>query len=104
LAERKNSQKAQFFETLSVIVGYVKQETLGALRPLGRYLAFGVTGALLVTFGFLLILLGVLRLLQSETGSTFHAHLSWIPYLLTVIVALGMVVVTFTVARKRPGR
>ncbi|MGC8464915.1 MAG: hypothetical protein ACP5O0_03175 [Acidimicrobiales bacterium] len=104
MAQRRDSQKAQFFETVSVIIGYVKQETLGAMRPLGRYLAFGVSGAVLVTFGFALILLGILRLLQSETGSTFHAHLSWVPYLVTMVVGVGMTIVSFSLARKRSNR
>jgi predicted cobalt transporter CbtA len=104
LAQRRDSQKAQFFETVSVIIGYVKQETLGAMRPLGRYLAFGVSGAVLVTFGFALILLGILRLLQSETGSTFHAHLSWVPYLVTMVIGVGMTIVSFSLARKRSNR
>lgn len=104
MAQRRDSQKAQFFETVSVIIGYVKQETLGAMRPLGRYLAFGVSGAVLVTFGFALILLGILRLLQSETGSTFHAHLSWVPYLVTMVIGVGMTLVSFSLARKRSNR
>ncbi len=104
MAQRRDSQKAQFFETVSVIIGYVKQETLGAMRPLGRYLAFGVSGAVLVTFGFALILLGILRLLQSETGSTFHAHLSWVPYLVTMVIGVGMTIVSFSLARKRSNR
>ncbi len=82
----------------------MKQETLGAMRPLGRYLAFGVSGAVLVTFGFALILLGILRLLQSETGSTFHAHLSWVPYLVTMVIGVGMTIVSFSLARKRSNR
>ncbi len=74
------------------------------MRPLGRYLAFGVSGAVLVTFGFALILLGILRLLQSETGSTFHAHLSWVPYLVTMVIGVGMTIVSFSLARKRSNR
>ena len=54
-----------------LVVDYAKQETLGPLKSLGRFLVFGVAGSLALTAGAVLLLLAGLRALQTETGSTF---------------------------------
>ena len=50
---------------------YAKQETIDPLKGVGRYLTFGVPGALLIGFGMVLLMLSGLRALQTQTGSTF---------------------------------
>ena len=67
-------------ELRDLVVGYVKQETVVPLRQLGRYIAFGLAGALLLGLGVVLLGVGGLRALQSETGDTFRADWSWAPY------------------------
>lgn len=104
MRETLGGQKAQFKQTLDLVVKYVKQETLGPLRSIGKFLGLGIGGAILVSVGFLLLLLGVLRLLQSETGATFHAHLSWLPYLITVFIGSAMTALSFALAFKRRRR
>ena len=76
-------------ELRDLLVAYFKQETLLPLQQLGRYLAFGIAGSLLMGTGVMLVALGCLRLLQTETGSTFTGDWSWVPY---VIVFAGLVV------------
>jgi hypothetical protein len=73
-----------------LVVAYAKQETLGPLRGLGRFVAFGVAGSIALSVGVLLLLLALLRALQTETGSTFTGHLSWLPYLITAAAALAV--------------
>ncbi len=51
-------------------------------------MAFGVSASILGSIGGLLLLLALLRLLQTETGSTFGGNLSWLPYLITAAAAL----------------
>lgn len=68
---------------------YVLDEALKPLRHLGRRLAFGVLGAILIGIGSVAALVGVLRLLQTETGSAFAGSWSFAPYLLTAVAALG---------------
>ncbi len=93
--------KALVGEIRGLVVAYLKQETVGPLKGLARYLAFGVAGSIFVASGSILILLGVLRTLQSETGSTFTGNLSWVPYLLTAAVAiLSLAVVGVAIKRK----
>jgi hypothetical protein len=67
-------------ELRDLVVGYFRQETLDPLKSLGRYILFGLGGALLLGFGVILLGVGVLRLLQVETGSTFRGDWSWAPY------------------------
>jgi hypothetical protein len=97
---------------VALVVAYAKQETLGPLRDLGRFVAFGIAGSLALALGSVLLLLAVLRALQSETGSTFTGHLSWLPYMITAALAtavLGLSVWRITkgparATRGRPGR
>lgn len=87
-------------ETVQLVIDYVKQETLGPLKGLGRFLAYGVVGSLSLCVGVLLLLVAVLRLLQTETGGAFTGNLSWLPYL--IVSALAVVVIglaTWRVAR-----
>jgi len=69
-------------ELKDLIVTYLKQETIVPIQQLGRYLAFGVAGSVLMGTGVMLLALGCLRLLQTETGTAFTGNWSWVPYIL----------------------
>jgi hypothetical protein len=75
---------------------YAKQETIDPLKGVGRYLTFGVPGAVLIGFGIVLLMLSGLRALQTQTGSTFQGSLSWVPYIIVLVVALGLVALAVT--------
>ena len=77
-------------ELWQLVVGYAKQEPLDPVRNLGRFLGFGLGGALLGSLGAVLLLLGGLRLLQTETGDAFDGNLTFIPYLLVLAVSGGI--------------
>lgn len=84
---------------------YAKQETIDPLKGLGRFLSFGVGGAVALGIGTALLLLSGLRAMQTETGTTFAGNLSWGPYLIAVavggvLIALALLRVT---KRKGPG-
>jgi hypothetical protein len=87
----KAKSKSQVSEFVELVIGYLKQETLGPISRLGRYVIFGFAGSLMLSAGVVLLVIGVLRLLQSETGSTFSGHLSWLPYVIAAV--LGVLVV-----------
>ncbi len=76
-------------EAFSLLVTYVKQETLEPLKGLGRFVLFGVAGSVAIAVGTVLLLVAALRILQTETG-TFHGNLSWVPYL--IVTAIGLAV------------
>jgi hypothetical protein len=76
-------------ELRDLIVAYVRQETVTPIKSLGRYILFGLAGALLLGLGVVLLGVGVLRLLQTETGSTFHGDWSWAPYGIVFVALLA---------------
>ncbi len=78
-------------ELWQLVLGYAKQETLDPVKNLGRFLGFGLGGALLGSLGAVLLLLGGLRLLQTETGEAFDGNLTFIPYLLVLLVSGAIV-------------
>lgn len=69
---------------------YARQETIDPLKGLGRYLAYGLGGAVVGGMGVVLLLLALLRALQTETGSTFTGNWSWAPYLIVIVAAIGV--------------
>lgn len=71
-----------------LIKAYARQETVEPLQGMGRWVAMGVAGSLLLMLGSISLTLAMLRVLQEETGSTFTGNLSWAPYLLTLVAAL----------------
>ena len=77
-------------EVAQLVVDYAKQETLGPLKGLGRFLAFGVVGSIFLAIGLGVLLLAGLRALQTETGSTFSGNRTWLPYLATAAAAVSV--------------
>ena len=78
----------------TLTVDYAKQEIKDPLTGLASYVAWGVATMLLVGIGSVLLAVGALRALQTETGSTFTGNLSWAPYGIVLagsIVVLGLV-------------
>ena len=78
---------SDFFQ---LVLAYAKQETIGPLKSLGRFLLFGLVGSVAITAGTVLLLLASLRALQTETGSSFTGHLSWVPYLIVAAAAIAI--------------
>jgi uncharacterized membrane protein YidH (DUF202 family) len=69
---------------------YARQETVDPLKGIGRYLAFGAAGAVLIGFGVVLLMLAALRALQTQTGNALDGNLSWLPYAIVLVVAVGL--------------
>jgi hypothetical protein len=92
-------------ELWELAVAYAKQETIDPLRGLGRFLGFGIGGANLLGIGTSMLLLAGLRVLQTETSTTFTGSFSWAPYLivLAVGIALSALALWRITSRKGPG-
>ncbi len=90
MADRSDDRSlpTQIGELWRMVLAYFRQETVEPVRNLGRFVAFGVAGSLLLGLGVGLLLLATLRFFQTETGSTFTGHLSWVPYVIMLVVAL----------------
>jgi len=92
-------------ELWELSIAYAKQETIDPLKGLARFLKNGVSGAVLLGLGCGLMLLGLLRFLQTETDAALTGNLSWVPYLVVALVATAMMAfaVWRIVKRKGPG-
>ena len=84
-------EAASVGEVVEYVKTYAKQETLGPLRGAGKWIAFGAAGAICLGLGLSLLLLGLLRLLQSETGLDTSRYWSWVPYLIVLAVCVLLI-------------
>ena len=78
-------------DALSLALAYAKQETLEPFKALLRFVLFGTLGSVVIALGAVLLLVAVLRILQTETGA-FHGNLSWLPYVIVSAIAVVVVV------------
>jgi hypothetical protein len=76
-----------FNELLGLVVAYAKQETVAPIKNLGRYIAWGVAGAVLLATGGAMLTLTAVRVVQSETGNHLRGNLTWVPYLGGAVLA-----------------
>jgi len=86
-------------DVVDLVKDYAKQETLGPLKGAGRWLALGSVGATFIGLGLVLVLLGVLRLLQTELDA-FDGGFSWVPYVIVFVMCLGLAWVALSRVKK----
>ena len=91
-------------DAFQLTVDYLKQETVEPLKGLGRFLYMGIAGSFFMAFGILLILIGVLRLLQTETGTALTGDWSWVPYAVVVVLGIAVIGVAAWRITAGPGR
>ena len=102
MSKQDGGIKGDFDELVSTLRAYVKQETIGPLKGLGRYLAFGLAGTTIFGVGGLFLVLATIRVLQTETD-TFKGNLSFLPYLCG-LGTCGVLIYLILLALKRDGR
>lgn len=90
-------------EIWGLVRSYAKQETIDPLKSIGRFLMWGIPGAILVGLGLLFGSLAALRALQSETGPHLTGSWTWVPYAVTFLVAMILAAI-FAWAVSRPFR
>jgi hypothetical protein len=78
-------------DAFQLTVDYLKQETVQPLRGLGRFLYMGIAGSFCLAGGILLILIGILRLLQTETGTALTGDWSWVPYVSVMVLGIAVI-------------
>jgi hypothetical protein len=91
-------------DAFGLTVEYLKQETIEPLKGLGRFLVAGLIGSLAIAIGILLGLVGILRLLQEETGSSLTGDWSWVPYFVVSVLGLAVVGVAAWRITAGPGK
>jgi hypothetical protein len=100
-APRRADDTPSIGELVDLVKTYAKQETLGPLRGAGRWLGYGAAAAALLGLGLFLVLLGSLRLLQSEWERSARGSLSWLPYAIVLVACVALLVVTISRINKR---
>jgi len=100
--QKASETKTEVVELVALVKAYAIQETVGPLKRIGRTLAFGSAAALMFGIAAILSLVGLLRALQTETGSVFGGEWTWVPYLLTVVAALAFLGVAGAMALRGP--
>ena len=94
-AERtKQAEDASIGEVIDYITAYAKQETLGPLRGAGNWLGYGFAAAISLSLGLVLVLLGLLRMFQTEWDRSASGNLSWLAYVIVLILAVVLLVLT----------
>lgn len=88
-----------FGELKTMVQSYATQEVKGPLERLGKWVAFGLAGAILVVIGVAYLGFALLRFLQTEVDA-FDDGLSFVPYAIAVAV-LGVAIALAGMAAKR---
>ena len=88
----KPDEPGEVGEIIDLVKVYVRQETVGPLKGLGRKIGIGVAGSILIGLGLFFFALGLLRLIQDKIPRLARGGLSWVSYLI-VVAFCGLVTV-----------
>jgi flagellar biosynthesis protein FliQ len=99
VADRPAPIPQALVELWELVVAYFKQETAEPLKSLGRVIGLGVAGSLLIGFGVIFVGVGILRLIQGET-TIFDGNWSFVPYLIVVVVMIGIAGLSYRLAAR----
>lgn len=91
---------ASLGEVIEFVKTYAKQETLDPLKGAGRWLGFGVAAAFALGLGLMLVLLGVLRAVQTEWDRSSTGSFSWVAYAIVLLVTVVLLVLTILRIKK----
>lgn len=84
-------------DVIDLVKTYVRQETVGPLKGLGRKVGVGVAGSLLIGMGLFFLALGLLRLIQHKIPRLASGSLSWASY--AIVVAFCLIVTYIAITR-----
>lgn len=100
---RNQSTSEQFNDTVQMVKAYALQETVDPLKTAGRWIGFGLVGAVLIGFATALLTLGLLRLVQTEWPGTFGGRwTSLLPYLFAFLLCVLVASLAFSRINKQP--
>lgn len=86
-------------EVIDLVKDYARQETLGPLKGAGRWLALGVAGSVFLGLGLVFVLLGVLRILQTEIDA-FDGAWSFAPYAIVLVLCVILAAIALSRVKK----
>lgn len=85
--------KASVNDVFDLVKRYALQETVGPLKGVGRWIGLGLAGALCLGIGILVLLMALLRFLQTQTGDVFDGGWSFVPYVIVLLVTVAIIAV-----------
>ena len=90
----QSSHKRDVVKVFELVKSYARQELLDPLAVMPRWLVLGLFGSFTVVVGVLLLVIALLRYLQTDVNALFGGDLSWAPYVIvmTVLVLLILAV------------
>ncbi len=89
---KKSAPQGQFAQTAQLMQDYARQELRDPLGNTGRWILTGLIGAVCIGLGTAFLVLGLLRMLQTEWPATFEGRwMNLLPYLCGLALA-GIVV------------
>jgi hypothetical protein len=97
---RQAEESASVGDVIDYVTAYAKQETLGPLKGAGNWLGYGFAASAALGLGLVLMLVGLLRLVQTEWERSATGNLSWLPYLIVVVVASVLLALTLMRIKK----
>lgn len=77
-------------DLVELVRDYAKQETVDPLKAIGRFLLWGVVGAVLLSVGLIFGALALVRALQVETGTRLTGSWDFVPYLAALVVSAAV--------------
>lgn len=96
----KDSDDTSIHEVVEYVKAYAQQQTVGPFKGAGRWLAFGAAASFVLGIGLVIFLLGVLRLVQTEWDRSASGSLSWLAYLITLLLTALLLVFTLMRIKK----
>lgn len=88
----RNDDSPSVGNVVQLVKDYARQETVGPIRGAGRWLLWGAIGASMMGVASAFLVLGVLRLIQTEFHRSFRGQwTSIIPYVVAVAVAIAVI-------------
>lgn len=85
----KPAPQGQLAETVQLLKDYARQETVGPLKGAGRWIGLGLAGAIAIGLGTAFLVLGLIRLVQTEWPGTFDGRwMHLLPYLFGLVFCL----------------
>lgn len=91
-ADRAKSTGNTVGELWDLLKTYARQQTVDPVKALGRFVAYGLLGSLLIGIGITELAVAALRVLQVEADDVFDGNWSTIPYLIALVIVSGLTV------------
>lgn len=81
-----------FGDVVDLVRAYVRQQTVTPLRGVGRWVAFGLFGGILLVIGLVFLAMGALRVMQGI--AVFEGGLSFVPYFVVLVASIVLIGIT----------